>query len=90
MRRVSREALRMRLVVAMATLKPHQKTRSGLTNDAIREEIADAMIQRIMGSPASEAVILEPDLIGSPHSPSKGRWDIDEPHPHPDVPFSRH
>ncbi len=83
MRRVTREELRTQLWVAMSVLKPYEKRALGLNIEMIRNSVTDDLVQRIMGSPESETVILRPDLAGPSHSPRIGRWDVDEPHPHP-------
>lgn len=84
-RRVSRETLRTNIWVALSVLKPFQKRALGLNVDRIREEVTDDLVGRIMGRPESETVILQPDLTGSVHSPVIGKWDVDEPHPHPEL-----
>ena len=87
MRRISRESLRMSIWVALSVLKPWQKRALGLDIERIRNEVADDLTARVMGQPESETVMLRPSLVGPAHSPRHGRWNEDEPHPHPDVAF---
>lgn len=81
MRRVTREDLRTNIWVALSVLKPYQARAFGLNVERIRNEVADDLVQRIMGQSESETVMLRPDLVGPHHSPRHGRWDVDEPHP---------
>lgn len=85
MRRMSRETLRTNICVALSVLKPYKSRTLSLNIEHIRNEVVDDLINRIMGHPESEAVILQPDMVGTIHSPAIGRWDIDEPHPCPDL-----
>ncbi|MEA1083196.1 hypothetical protein SFC76_02900 [Sphingomonas sp. CD22] len=85
MRRLGREQLRTNIWVALSVLKPYEKRALGLNIERIREAVADDLVRRIMGSPDSETVILQPDMAGPAHAPWLGRWGIDEPHPHPDL-----
>ena len=87
---MSRETLRMRVWVALTVLRPGQKRAIGVDGERAREAVTDDLVRRIMGAPESEAVILQPDLAGPSHSPHRGRWDVDEPHPFPDLPFATH
>ena len=90
MRRLTREALRMRIWIGLTVTKQHKKRAFGLDVERARDEITDDLLDRIMGPPASEAVVLIPDMVGSPLSPVHGKWDIDEPHPHPHLSGSDH
>lgn len=90
MKRMSRDTLRMRIGIALTVLKPYQKRAVGVGDEHTREAVTEDLVRRIMGTPESEAVILQPDLVGSPHSPRHGKWDVDEPHPFPDLPFAEH
>ncbi|USU06277.1 hypothetical protein NF699_06350 [Sphingomonadaceae bacterium OTU29LAMAA1] len=85
MNAVSRDQLRTNIWVALSVLKPYQKRALGLDIERIRSEVTDDLVQRIMGRPESETVMLRPDLVGPSHSPHHGRWDEDEPHPHPEL-----
>ena len=85
MRRISREALRTRIWVALSVLPAWKQRPIGANDRRIREEITDDLVQRIMGSLESETVLLTPDMVGTIHSPRTGRWDLDEPHPHPEL-----
>jgi|GEM_PF-3059350 len=87
MMRIGREELRMLIQIGLTVRKKYEKRELGLLTSIVIEEVTDAMVMRIMGSKDSETVMLRPDMVGPSHSPSHGRWDIDEPHPHPDVPF---
>ena len=53
--------------------------------ERVREQILGDLVHRIMGATESEAVILRPSLCGPPLSPRHGVWDVDEPHPHPNL-----
>lgn len=88
MRRMTREAIRMRIAIALTLHKPAVKRAVGMNTEDARERVTADLVERIMCPPESEAVILVPDLYGSVHSPYHGKWDIDEPHPHPDLPWS--
>ena len=70
--------------VALAVLKPAQQRSVGLRTRCARDDIADDLVDRIMGKPESETVILQPDLVGSTYA-KVGEWDVDEPHPHPEL-----
>lgn len=85
MRRITREELRTNIWVALSVLKPYQARALSLNVDRIRNEVTDDLVQRIMGAVDSETVMLRPDMVGSAHSPSHGKWGVDEPHPHPDL-----
>ena len=85
MRLVTRDELRMMISVALSVTKPFRQRAAGLSIETAREEITDDLVHRIMGEPESEAVILRPSLTGPPLSPRHGVWDVDEPHPHPDL-----
>ncbi len=85
MRRITREALRTNIWVALSVLKPFQKRALGLDIERIRGEVTDDLTQRIMGRPESETLMLAPDMVGPPHAPWHGKWDVDEPHPHPEL-----
>ncbi len=85
MRRVTREQLRTNIWVALSVLKPFQKRAPGLDIERIRVDVTDDLVKRIMGRPESETVMLQPDMVGPAHAPSHGQWDVDEPHPYPDL-----
>jgi hypothetical protein len=85
MRRISREALRTRIWVGLTVLPAYKQRAIGANEQRIREQITDDLVQRIMGDPASETVLLTPDMVGTVHSPRAGKWDVDEPRPHPEV-----
>jgi hypothetical protein len=84
-RRLSREQLRTNIWVALSVLKPFEKRALGLNVERIREEVTDDLVRRIMGARESETVILQPDMAGPAHCPHVGKWDVDEPHPHPEL-----
>jgi len=84
MRLVSRKELRTMISVALAVLKPAQQRAVGIAPRSTRDDITDDLVDRIMGKPESETVILQPDLVGSSYA-TVGEWDVDEPHPHPDL-----
>lgn len=81
MRRITREELRTNIWVALSVLKPYQARALSLNVDRIRNEVTEDLVQRIMGAVDSETVMLRPDMVGSAHSPSHGKWGVDEPHP---------
>jgi hypothetical protein len=87
-RRVSRETLRSNIWIALTVLKPYEKRALGLHIEETRKNVTEDLVRRIMGEPASETVMLKPDMVGSPHSPSIGKWGVDEEHPCPDLPSS--
>lgn len=84
MRLVTRNELRTTISVALAVLKPAQQRAIGIAPRSARDDIADDLVERIMGKPESETVILQPDLVGSTYA-KVGEWDVDEPHPHPEL-----
>jgi hypothetical protein len=90
MRRLSREAIRMRIHVALSVLPPAKRQSVGIIGDLHREAVLEDLVMRIMGPVESETVMLVPSLVGPAHSPRHGRWEEDEPHPHPDLPASDH
>jgi hypothetical protein len=90
MHRLSRDAVRKRLRIGFAVLKPYQKRAVGGRDAIIQEEVVEAMVHHLMGPERSEAVILEPDLAdrGLGSAQRRGVWGEDEPHPHPDLPVT--
>lgn len=84
MRLLTRQQLRTQVWVALTVLKPFQKRALGVLVDQTREEVTDDLVYRIMGEPESETVILQPDLVDSPYT-RVGKWNVDEPHPHPEL-----
>ena len=89
MNRMSREELRMLVRIGLTVRKKYERRQLELQTASAIEAVTDDIVIRIMGREESETVLLRPDLVGPPHSPSHGRWGVDEPHPHPDVPFRR-
>ncbi|WP_230781580.1 hypothetical protein [Sphingomonas sp. Leaf37] len=85
MRRVTREQLRTNIWVALSVLKPYEKRALSLNVESVRNSVTDELVRRIMGAPESETVMLQPDMVGPVHGPTHGKWDIDEPHPHPEL-----
>ncbi len=85
MRRISREALRTRIWVALSVLPAWKQRTISVNDQRVREEITEDLVQRIMGQPESETVLLTPDMVGTIHSPRTGKWDVDEPRPHSEV-----
>ena len=81
-RLVTRNELRTTISVALAVLKPAQQRSIGIAPRSARDDITDDLVDRIMGKPESETVILQPDLVGTTYA-TVGKWDVDEPHPHP-------
>jgi hypothetical protein len=87
MKRISREELRMLIQIGLTVRKKYERRHLELQMTSAVEAVTDAIVMRIMGSVDSETVLLTPDMVGPSHSPWHGKWDIDEPHPHPDIPF---
>jgi len=71
----------MTIVIAHMVQPSYVKTRYDLSTERIREQLADDLVDRIMGRPESEAVIVRPSMVGPMHSPRLGRWGKDEPFP---------
>lgn len=90
MRRVGRETIRLRLLIALKVRKPYEKRALGILSTDTLEAVVDEVVSKVVGAPASEAVILLPSMTGPSHSPRPGKWDIDEPDPFPDLPISDH
>lgn len=85
MRLVTRDDLRVTISVALSVTTPYKQRATGINVEHVREEIVDDLVRRIMGVPESETVILRPSMCGSPLTPRHGVWDVDEPHPHPNL-----
>ena len=83
-RLLTREQLRTQVWVALTVLKPYEKRALGVVVEQTRKDVTEDLVLRIMGEPESETVILQPDLVGTPYS-RVGVWNVDEPHPHPDM-----
>jgi hypothetical protein len=61
-------------VVAITVRKQHTRRGLALITEGEINDVVDDLLNRIMGRPESEAVILEPDLVGPAHAPWRGRW----------------
>lgn len=85
MRLVSRAELATTIRVALQVSPPYVKKTLALQQDTAREMLVEDLTTRIMGKPESETVILQPDLAGFGTGSKPGTWDVDEPHPHPDL-----
>ncbi|MBB4619976.1 hypothetical protein [Sphingomonas abaci] len=82
---VTRAELATTIRVAIAVAPPYVKKTLELQHASAREMLVDDLVSRIMGSPESETVILQPDLAGFGTGSKPGVWDVDEPHPHPEL-----
>lgn len=86
MKRIMREIMRDRILLALTAFRPmFICKRLRFDVEADRETMTDALVVHIIGQPASEAVVLVPDFVGDPHTLRLGRWDEDEPHPFPNA-----
>ena len=85
MRLVSRTELATTIRVALQVSPPYVKKTLALQQPGAREMLVEDLTLRIMGKPESETVILQPDLAGFGMGSKPGVWDVDEPHPHPDL-----
>ena len=88
MKRMSREGLRTIISIGLRVQPGYVKTI--LTNTHVHDLLVEDITNRVMGDPESETVVLKPSMVGSVHSPRRGKWDIDEPHPCPDLPSTDH
>lgn len=77
----TRDDLRIRLSVALSVFPTTPQRALGITAESARERLVEELVFRSMGSPESEALILEPSNVGPMHAPWRGRWGEDEPHP---------
>lgn len=87
MKRVSRDRLRMDIWIALSVVRSDRKRALGIDIEHVRQTVTDDLVERIMGPPESETVMIKPDLAGPALSPYRGRWGHDEPYPHLDLPF---
>lgn len=85
MRLVTRAELATTIRVALQVSPPYVKKTLALQQDTAREMLVEDLTSRIMGKPESETVILQPDLAGFGIRSKPGVWDVDEPHPHPNL-----
>lgn len=85
MRLVTRKEMATTIRVALQVSPPYVKKTLALQQDTACEMLVEDLVTRIMGKPESETVILQPDLAGFGMSSKPGVWDIDEPHPHPEL-----
>lgn len=85
MRLVNRAELATTIRVALQVSPPYVKKTLELQQASARDMLVDDLVLRIMGAPESETVILQPDLAGFGTGSKPGAWDIDEPHPHPEL-----
>lgn len=90
MNRISREELRMIIHVALTVRKKYERTHLELGAARTIRTITDDLVQRIMGGEESETILISPSDVGTIPSPKRGSWDVDEPHPHPDLPYRHH
>lgn len=90
MNRISREELRMIIHVALTVRKKYERAQLELSSARAVRTVTDDLVQRIMGREESETILISPSDVGTIHSPTRGSWDVDEPHPHPDLPYRRH
>jgi len=90
MDRITREALRTEIWIVLTVLRPHQKRPLGIDVERIRGEVTDLLVDRILGQPDSEAVLVRPSIVGGVHATRRGRWGEDEPHPFPSLTAADH
>ena len=88
MKRMSREGLRTIISIGLKVQPGYVKTILAKTH--VHTLLVEDITSRIVGDPENETVILKPSMVGSVHSPQRGKWDIDEPHPCPDLPPTDH
>lgn len=85
MRLVTRKEMATTIRVALQVSPPYVKKTLALQQDTACEMLVEDLVARIMGKPESETVILQPDLAGFGMGSKPGVWDVDEPHPHPNL-----
>ena len=85
MRLVTRKEMATTIRVALQVSPPYVKKTLALQQDTACEMLVEDLVTRIMGRPDSETVILQPDLAGFGMGSKPGVWDLDEPHPHPEL-----
>lgn len=85
MRLVTRIELATTIRVAITVAPPYVKKALELQHASARDLLVEDLTSRIMGAPESETVILQPDLAGFGTGSKPGVWDLDEPHPHPEL-----
>lgn len=85
MRLVTRKEMATTIRVALQVSPPYVKKTLALDQDTACEMLVEDLVTRIMGKPESEMVILQPDLAGFGMGSKPGVWDVDEPHPHPNL-----
>ena len=85
MRLVTRKEMATTIRVALQVSPPYVKKTLSLQQDTACEMLVEHLVTRIMGKPESETVLLQPDLAGFGMSSKPGIWDLDEPHPHPEL-----
>jgi hypothetical protein len=90
MNRISREELRMIIDVALTVRRKSERARVDLLGPSTVEAFTNDLVQRIMGREESETILIMPSDVGTVHSPKRGIWDVDEPHPHPKLSFRHH
>ena len=81
MERVSRDHLRLTLRIALGLYKRTDKKRFGIEVDTQLDRMVEDILNRVMGTPYNEAVILRPSAIRDRIGNREGRWGQDEPHP---------
>jgi hypothetical protein len=90
MNRISREELRMIIHIALKVRRKYERARLELDSTRAVETVTNDLVHRIMGREESETILISPSDVGTIHSPKRGSWDVDEPHPHPDLPYRHH
>lgn len=83
MRRLSRDDARLILRIALGLYKRSEKKVMGIDTEALRDQMVEDILRRMMGSPDNESVILRPSNVVSQAGERQGYWDRDEPHPVP-------
>jgi hypothetical protein len=87
--RMSRKVLTTTISVALSVRRKPERRALGVLDRAQLDAVTEDLVDRILGKPESETVILQPSMVGNGFDARWGKWDIDEPHPHPDLPFDR-
>ncbi|KQN28293.1 hypothetical protein ASF00_10490 [Sphingomonas sp. Leaf34] len=90
MNRISREELRMIIEVALTVRRKSERMSVDLQGARAVQSFTDDLLQRIMGQEESETILIVPSNVGPQHSPKRGSWGVDEPHPHPDLSYRHH
>ena len=78
---VTREQLRLALWSALVVKKPWQKKALQITHETALKHMVEEILERVLGSPQNEHVLLAPSRVIQQAGERPGRWGSDEPHP---------